>query len=171
MKARGAFTILEVVLVLTVMVLLASIAAPSIETMYGELRLNAAADMVRARWAEARAKATEDGVAYRFAVKPGSGDFRIAPDAGDYWSGGGAPLNESDEPPLVVDGTLPTGVQFTAVDGGESTDWQRVVTFLPDGSSRENVEIVFRSAGQRPLVMRLQGITGAITTHFQTLGR
>ena len=85
MTRRRGFTLLEVTLVLAVIVLLAAMAYPSIEAMYASVRLTAAADQVRAAWADARAKAIEDGQPYRFAVMPQGGRYRIAPDGGEFY--------------------------------------------------------------------------------------
>jgi Tfp pilus assembly protein FimT len=162
---RSAFTILEVTLVLAVMLIVTAIAVPSIDSMYSDLRLTAAADSVRGKWAEARARAMEDGVAYRFAVIHGSGKHRVAPDAGDFWSGGdggnGGP--ETDTPPLISEDELPKGVSFAGEGPGEGGDWSTVVVFQPDGTAREDVEVMFTSGGGRPLALRLRGLTGAVT--------
>ena len=74
-------------------------------------RLEAAGDQIRGRWAEARAKAIEEGRPYRFATQP-DGQYKIAPDTADNWSGGdatGGESNDSDSPPLVIEETLPDG--------------------------------------------------------------
>src|SRR5713226_8115007 len=60
------------------MVILAAIAYPSLDSLLGTFRMNAAADMVRANWADARAYAMNEGRAYRFAVISGKGNFRVA---------------------------------------------------------------------------------------------
>src|SRR4051794_15075176 len=115
MTDRHGFTLLEVLLVVAVIVILGAMAYPSIEAMYGDVRLSAAADQVRARWADARTKAIEDGRPYRFATQP-DGQFRIAPDAPEFWSGGGgtpADASDADTPPLVLEDSLPKGVSFS----------------------------------------------------------
>ncbi len=169
---RAGFTILEIVLVLAVLLLLAAITLPSIEAMYGDLRLTAAADLVRARWADARARAVEDGVPYRFAVKPGSGHFRVAPDVGDFWAGGnGGSLPESDTPPLVIEGELPKGVTFSedspTNNGDQSGEWTTRATFLADATAKEDVQLTFHAIGARPLIVRLRALTGAVTVQYE----
>lgn len=159
---RTGFTILEITLVLTVLLVLAAIAVPSIDNMYSDLRLTAAADAVRGRWAETRARAMEDGISYRFAVIHQSGKYRIAPDAGDYWSGNSGVAEETDSPPMIVEDELPQGVAFAA-EGDAGGDWSPVVVFQPDGTAREDVEIQFTTGSNRPLVLRLRGLTGAVT--------
>jgi prepilin-type N-terminal cleavage/methylation domain-containing protein len=177
---RSAYTILEVMLVLAIIVLLAAIAFPSIETMYGDVRLNAAADQIRARWADARTQAIEEGRPYRFAVQT-DGRFRVAPDTAEFWGGGGtgdsSTPNDTDMPPLDVEESLPKGVKFSdnglsnSGDPGDSGGWTTVVRFLPDGSASTDVEIVFESDGCRPLQLKLRGLTGAVTATTLTPGR
>ena len=67
--------------------------------------------MVRARWAEMRARAMAEGRPYRFAVTENTGKFRVAPDDDAYWSARAA--SEDDDKPLIVEGELPEGVLFT----------------------------------------------------------
>ena len=186
---RPAYTLLEVVLVMAILVVLAAVAIPSMEALYGDVRQSAAADMVRARWTDARARAMEEAQAYRFAIMPDQGRFRVAPDRDDYWSGSDAPQAPDDGSPipLVLEDTLPDGITFSmggslgqmagtgpgsgnAMPVQQSTSgqpdgsgWTRVCTFLPDGTSKEDVQIAFIYPGSLPLIMKLRGMTGAVT--------
>src|SRR5262249_40778116 len=130
-----------------------------------------------------RARALDEGRAYRFAIVPNHGNFRIAPDSADFWGSGDAPQSTaSTEPPLVMDDVLPKGVRFTtpaalqsgAVDQGggagppqgsvDPGQWTRLVTFLPDGTTREDVEIAFHARGGLPVILKLRALTGVVTT-------
>jgi Tfp pilus assembly protein FimT len=168
--ARHGFTILETLLVLALMIIIASIAVPSIDAMYSGVKLTAAADTVRGQWADARARAVEDGVAYRFSVVPQTGKFKVAPDAGDD-----APADDGGDAPLKVEDTLPGNVTFAdaseANTDGSDGDYQSVVVFLPDGTAREDVQVGFRSRGTRTLILRLRGLTGAVTSHWEGGGQ
>jgi prepilin-type N-terminal cleavage/methylation domain-containing protein len=176
---RAGYTIIEVMLVLAMMVLLAAIAYPSIEAMYGDVRLNAAADQIRARWADARTQAIEEGRPYRFAVQS-DGRYRIAPDTGEFWSGGGTGdahiANETETPPLDLEESLPKGVKFAdaglnnAGDPNDSGGWITVVRFQPDGSASQDVEIVFEATGCRPVQLKLRGLTGSVTAVTLPMG-
>jgi prepilin-type N-terminal cleavage/methylation domain-containing protein len=166
--ARRGFTILETMLVLAVMLIIAAIAIPSIDSMYSDVKLTTAADMVRGTWADARARAAEDGVAYRFAVVPQSGRFKVSPDAEEAPADGGdAPLSRED--------SLPGNITFA--DGsdtsGDSSDgeYQTLIVFYPDGTTREDVEVGFRGRGSRTFVLRLRGLTGAVTSSWQGGGQ
>ncbi|TMQ33677.1 MAG: prepilin-type N-terminal cleavage/methylation domain-containing protein [Planctomycetota bacterium] len=88
-RSRQGYTLFEVVLVLALLVLLAAITYPSLDAMYGDSKVTAAGDMVRGAWAEAQARAMDEGRAYRFAVIPNQGNYRVAPDSADFWSGNG----------------------------------------------------------------------------------
>src|SRR5262245_35252734 len=109
-RHRPAFTLLEVLLVIAVIIALSAVAYPTLAAMYGDVKVKAAADDVRAAWTEARSHAIEDGRAYRFAVQPDTGKYRVAPDADGFWDGSGG--DESDAPPFIFEGDLPNGIVF-----------------------------------------------------------
>src|SRR6516165_5511545 len=99
---RRAFTLFELLLVLALLVILAGLALPSIDAMYADSRVTAAADQVRASWASARAHAIREGRPYRFAIAVNGNGFRVAPDSSEFWGGGDAPAAAGGgEPPLV----------------------------------------------------------------------
>lgn len=182
--SRRAFTLFEMILVLAVILVLSAAIYPNLEAMYGDSKVTASGDKIRAAWAEAQAHAMNEGRPYRFAVKPYSGDFRVAPDVTDFWSGGsGAPDGyDPANPILVKEETLAKGVRFAApettsnggIDPGnnspqtaagsnsDSGTWSTVVTFLPDGTAREDATIVINARGARPLELRIRGLTGVI---------
>jgi len=173
MTTRRGFTLLEVTLVMAVIVLFAAMSWPSIETMYGDVKLSAGADLVRARWADARTRAIEEGRPYRFATQP-DGKFRVAPDAADFWTGGGgAPTdntaaNDADVPPLILEDALPTGIGFadesgTPADGSDSGPWTTVLRFLPDGTASADKTITLHAEGYRSVQLKVRALTGAVT--------
>ncbi len=181
-QLRRGYTLFELILVLALLVVLAAIAYPTLDSLLGTFRMTSAADMVRAHWADARAYAMNEGQPYRFAVVPGKGNFRVAPDSPDFWGGNDPPTPaDPNNPPLVVDDALPRGVRFSTPDTYQSagmgptgdsssppgsvdpSSWSTVVTFLPDGTTKEDVEIVFIGAGAQPLNVKLRALTGAVT--------
>ena len=184
---RRAFTLFEVVLVMAILVILAALAYPSLQGMYGYYQLQAAADTVRGHWAEARTRAMEEGRAYRFAVVWGKGNFRVAPDGADFWSGSDAvPDAGSGTPPLIASDALPKGIPFRRPDsprGDNNADtvlpsssidpgqWSPVATFLPDGTAREDVEVVLEASGTRPVAVRLRALTGGVSVRPLEEGR
>jgi prepilin-type N-terminal cleavage/methylation domain-containing protein len=184
MTPRRGFTLLEVLLVVAVMVILGAMAYPSIEAMYGDIRLSAAADQIRARWADARTKAIEEGRAYRFAVQE-DGRFRIAPDAADFWSGGGNSGNSSgdgtdpdtdpDTPPLVAEESLPKGIVFgdetNNSDGTDSGPWTTIVRFLPTGAASADRTITLQATGYRSVQLKVRALTGAVSMETLAPGK
>jgi len=181
--SRRGYTLVELMLVLILILVVAVLSYPSLESMKGSFEITAATDQVRAAWALARARAVEEARPYRFAAVPQKGNYRIAPDSGEFWQG--SPPVSTDNPtdkPLVVEEAVPKGVAFaigdTTVVTGTVDDtvlpigsidlgqYTSVATFLPDGTSREDVRIVFSKKGVRPVVMRLRGITGAVAVRL-----
>lgn len=174
---RRGYTLFEVVLVCAVLVLLATMAYPSIRGMYPSFKLRGAVDAVRAAWAHARARAIEEGRPYRFAVEEGGTHYRIAPDRDDYWSGS-PPQNDPDGHGMVLEDALPSGVHFS-VNGNASSpppddarvkdvktpasgNWSAAAVFLPDGTAKQDVRILFQIKGARPAELQLRGLTGTV---------
>jgi prepilin-type N-terminal cleavage/methylation domain-containing protein len=177
MNSRRGFTLLEVTLVMAVIVLLAAMVLPSMEAMYGDVRLSAAADQVRGRWADARTKAIEEGRPYRFATQP-DGQYKIAPDTTEFWSSSGDTLggdsNDPDSPPLVLEESLPQGIKFAdESNSGEAGDgpWQTAIKFLPDGTANADRTITLQADGYRPVQLRVRALTGAVTVETLPMGR
>ena len=183
--ARPAYTLLEVLLVMAIMVLAAAIFYPSVETMYSDTRFTQAADMIRGAWAAARSHAITEGRPYQFAIVPNKGNYRIAPDDTGYWSKTGAVPAAADptSPPLVLSDALPKGLRFSSSDlpqaGPNPGDpsslpaqavppnlWSKKAVFLPDGTSRQDVEVVFGGRGSRELTLKLRALTGAVTVRW-----
>src|SRR5947209_8598718 len=84
---RRGYSLLEVILVVAVIALVAALFVPTLENLYNPYKTQEAADSVRAAWALARTHAMEEGRSYRFAVVPGRGNFRVAPDEDEFWTG------------------------------------------------------------------------------------
>jgi prepilin-type N-terminal cleavage/methylation domain-containing protein len=173
---RNGYTMLEMVLVTALIGILAALSYPAIDSMYNSQRLDAGVDAVQAAWAQARSRAIHEGRNYRFAVVLGQGNFRIAPDLPDYWSGAAG----GDATALVREGALPKGVTFASPDDGPALrpptgetsvpegsvspeQWVPVAVFKPDGSAQADARILFQSAAAAPKELRLRGITGAVS--------
>jgi hypothetical protein len=156
-------------LVVCLLVVAGALALPTIKSMQAGPRMTAATDLVRARLTDARTRAVEERRAYRFAVKEGTGDFRIAPDSPEFWddgSGSGLPAGPGDSP-LVVEGSLPETIAFDPTgsnSGSGGGDWTTMVTFQGDGTSGDDAQISLRPQDGAPATLRLQGGTGVITT-------
>jgi prepilin-type N-terminal cleavage/methylation domain-containing protein len=178
-QPRTGFTLVELVLVLAIIVIFSAIVYPSVDYLYGTHQMTRAADMVRAAWAEARAHAIDEGRPYRFAIVPNKGNYRVAPHAPEFWSSEAPPaLVDPDHPHLILSDALPKGLRFNAEDtltaptAGPSSlpaaqvpiaAWSSKAIFLPDGTAKSDVEIIFGAKGTRELHLRLRALTGAVT--------
>src|SRR5262249_18344663 len=110
---RPAYTLLELVLVLALVVILAALVYPSFDAMYSQFKLEGAGDAAKGAMMTARTQAIESGQPYRFAVVPGKGNWRVAPHNAAYWSGGTPPAPEGNaRPPKVEEDSLPDGIVF-----------------------------------------------------------
>jgi len=164
---RPGFTLIEMLLVIAVIISLSAVAYPTLSAMYGDVKIKAAADTVRAAWTESRSHAIEDGRAYRFAIQPGTGKFRIAPDADGFWDGsGGDAGGDGEAPPFTQEGNLPNGIQFDL--GGDAPDagggWSTVVVFNSDGGTNADVEVTLKEDDDStPIIVRVRSMTGAVS--------
>src|SRR5438874_6921607 len=159
------------IVVLAILIVAAAIATPSLSLLSGGPTLNAAADTVKARWAEARARAVADGRPYRFAVMENTGKFRVAPDSPEFWDGTTSDSSsDGARPPLVVEDKLPQEMRFlgspdaAGASQGQSNDWTCPIVFMPDGNAQQDAQIVFGGSAGRPLVLRIKAATGVATT-------
>jgi type II secretory pathway pseudopilin PulG len=165
---------MELVMVVGIMVTIAAIAVPNIAAMLGDARLDASADMIRARMADARSMATELNTPVRFGFISGTGRFQIAPDRSPAWDSSSHSGTIEDDDHItgellegVVFGTDPQGV---SASGGGS--WQVGGIFMPDGSARagvnpdgtttDDVTFYFGEAGSPPLAVRVHGVIGTV---------
>ena len=169
---RPGLTLLEVLLVMALLLALGAVAYPTLSAMYGDVRVKAAADEVRAAWTEARARAIEDGRPYRFAVEPGTGKFRVAPDAGEFWDGSGGSSDENQAPPHIQEDELPNGIVFEPpADLPADGAWTTVAVFNPDGSCQADTEVALREDDDStPVVVRVRAMTGAISVRKKSAG-
>jgi Tfp pilus assembly protein FimT len=167
---RRGLTLLEILLVITLIIMISAVAYPSLSALYMDTRVKAAADQVREEWTVARSHAIEGGMHYRFAVQSGTGKYRVAPDADEYWEGSN-PESSDGIAIYTQEGELPNGILFNIEDGGESSaeGWVKLVVFNPDGSCQEDYEIVLKQdEDTTAFVVRVRAMTGAISVRRQT---
>jgi len=183
-KLRTGFTLLELVLVLAIIVAFSAIAVTSLDYVYPSHQMTRAADMVHAAWASARAHAIDEARPYRFAIVPNKGNYRIAPHDAEFWSNDPPPQPaDPDSGFLILSDALPKGLRFNAAgapDGAGSAGepsslptgqvpieaWSTKAIFLPDGTAKSDVEIIFGAEGARQIHLRLRALTGAVTVRW-----
>jgi type II secretory pathway pseudopilin PulG len=164
-------------LVMAILLVATALALPSIQPMVTTNDLQAASDALQSRWTEMRTRAISDGIAYRFAIKEKTGCYKIAPNTKEYWGGDADDSSvPPDVQPLVIEDTLPGKVLFQKFDvtccndcpagsqAGSSGGWSHVLTFLPNGTARENVTVTFGQDGARSSTLVVRGMTGTVTT-------
>lgn len=165
---RTAFTIVELMVVMAIVLLLAAILVPSLVGFWGNNRTKAAVDLATGRLSDARGAAISQGRAYRVSASPDGLQIRVAPDESEM------PEEVTSEASTgAIDRTdnLPKGVVLTPMSVGElSTDgWATLATFLPDGTCRESgSEFRLSEPNNVPQVVRVRGLTGVWTVNPET---
>ena len=76
--SRG-LTLLEILLVLSLLVVIAGLVMPFVGGTLSNHRLRKSADMIRAEWAKARAKAMQTGRTYVFRYEPDADHYLVEP--------------------------------------------------------------------------------------------
>jgi prepilin-type N-terminal cleavage/methylation domain-containing protein len=165
---RRGFTLLELTLVMAIILIVGALATPLIfQNTYTDAKVNAAADLVRARMLDARTQAIEESRSYAFYIVPGTSKFKIEPL--DY--NGNADGSDNG---LVIEDKLPGGVRFTE-DGstGQGSindddepaggDYVLVAVFLSDGCAQDDVQITFGGKGVSAVQLQLRSVTGIAT--------
>ena len=172
---RRAVTLVEVLLVLVVLTLIAATAWPSLERSFASWRLQDAADLVRAEWADARAKAMRLGAAQQFHYTPQEQIYWVESSPIDA----NAPADvESDSRHL----TLPHEIYFhegqvqsdglQAASADQATQSEEIdpamiedgepgapIVFYPDGTC-SSARLVLRNEYDRGITVTIRGLTG-----------
>ncbi len=185
---RPAFTLMELLLVLALMVAIAAIAWPAIRGSFDTQRLGKAADQLRAAFGKTRVRAMRTGAIHVFRFQPGRGGYgsetwtasaeevvSAATAAGGIASG--PPIPTATAPPTSSTDALPDGIVFhmaeVTVDAraanllgaggqggdGETAEWSSPIFFYPDGTT-SNTHVVLANERGQAIVVTLRGITG-----------
>jgi prepilin-type N-terminal cleavage/methylation domain-containing protein len=182
---RGGFTLLELLLVLAVLVIVAAISWPALESWFQGHHLQQGVDTVREHWIRARTLAMEEGRPYRFGCVFNSGVYRLAPDYYENWpefeAVAAGPQESSLNQPegTIIEDQLPEGVIFHDWEGLQpgiglnSSAWSNeCIVFWPDGTARlvgadglERTEtmIVLRDGSGHMRGLHLRAITGVVS--------
>lgn len=162
---RPGFTILELLVVLALLIILAAVTIPSFVALKGNTDQRAAADLVTARIADARARSIEYGVPYRLAVSSDGTRLRLARDAVEFADlpvdtpASGASQSSED---IFRNATVE--IEPHPELGPPPTDsggWITIATFTPDGVCREdNVIVQVLEGAYPPIRIHVRGIIG-----------
>ncbi len=158
---RSGFTLFEMVLVLLLVVVAASLASPLLDTLLHPNQVTAAIDAVTVNLEQARSRAIEEGRPFRFSIVEGGNTFRIEPDDAATNTDAG----------YTIDGELPESCLFVENGTGvieqssqpSAGGLKSIAVFLPDGTARDNVDISFGRPGLVRATLRLRALTGSVS--------
>jgi prepilin-type N-terminal cleavage/methylation domain-containing protein len=185
---RAGFTLLELLLVLSLLVFLAALSWPSVGLPLANQALRSAADDVRTAWTRARVSAMSSGHTYVFRYAPDGDHYtiecQVAPEASAEVSPLGFGTAEAtaieDATPLAEEWRLPEQIRFgggqTAVDGraeaasaaGNSMildselAFAEPIFFYPDGTT-STARVCLQNEYGRRMELSLRGLTGVVT--------
>lgn len=187
-KRQRAFTLLEVLLTMCLLVILASLAWTALDKPFAGVRLRKAADRIRAELVTARVEALESGDVYFFRCTVNEGGYRI-----DCYSAamaqGNSALgdvlgNPAQDPGTAaaaiqtIEGSLPEDVTFviceTVADARSAmiaseleqsavaeTGMSDPILFYPDGTA-STARLVLKNEDNRSIELLLRGLTGVV---------
>lgn len=185
-QAKRAFTLLEILLVLAVLVLVAAIATPAIARFARTQQLRSSGDLLRGEWARARVKAMKSGRVHVFVFEPDGNRYSV-----DYWAADDEMLEAGDDDALrpaasqtamAADASmlseLPQGVRFligesletarsaeveadlaAASSASRDVVWSRPILFYSDGTT-STAEVLLANEQGRAVRVSLRGLTG-----------
>ena len=173
----SAFTLMELLLVVAVLIVVLGLAAPSVNRMFQRTALDRGADRVRAAMGRARVKAIKEGDVYAVFVARGSNWFDVGPFANSRNQISRAnrdrSMAEQQDKASFQDNILPGGVRFAAsevlsdaraaevlsgTDSAGGGGLQQIL-FYPDGTS-QTASIVLHNEIGGIAEIQLRGLTG-----------
>ena len=185
---RHALTLLELLLVLSLLVVLVSVCWPALQRPMADRRLRMAADQVRTEWIRSRLDAIRSGHACLFRCVPWGGMYsltRLNSDEsltdeealGD--TGSLETAEESDDSMRRRLRALPEGVSFVPAEAGAEThpdaalvasergsedesDWSEPILFYPDGTT-STARLMLENTYGRRIELSLRGLTGVVS--------
>lgn len=158
---RRAFTLIEVLLVLALLVAVAAMAAPALRNTLEAQRLRSAGEELRAQFAKTRVRAMEAGRTFAFRYRPSGNNFMVA-----AWSSD-EDLVESSA--LTVNGVPLNSSNRNTTQGAAPSD-----PLSNQGETRQLPEGIVFAAGEAAADMRGQLLTeqqageGAIETQWSS---
>lgn len=176
---RSGITLFEMICVLAILIIVAAVGIPMVQAMLDDAHVTAAGDMIRARLADARSKAMDQGRSWRLSFQPGSGVFQLAPDDSSDWGDTSAsnpnatPTSPTGPDDMAIKDELPKGIVFGLNQGdvqgggggaaGGNGGWQTIVVYQWDGSALDDSTIYFGKHGTVPMRINVRGLTGAVS--------
>lgn len=189
---RAAFTLIELLLVLAVIVALAGLSWPQLSGFLKRESVMSDVEQVRQILDHARVQAVEDGVRYQFRYEPNGRKYLLLPyellvESGETSSSAGSPptlpgeikqaiVHELSEEcyfytptslsgdPVVVE-RLPEAWLTMVRDGTMQRDvsWAGPIVYSPDGSASDG-SVTVADQDRRYISLSVRGLTGAVVT-------
>lgn len=164
MPRRSGYTLLELILVIVLILAAAAFAIPNIEGWVSRRRVHAEADKIKARLIEVRNLAMAEGRVYTFQIMVNGSGFKIEPEEASELTVEGA------VEPTIREQQLDSGVIFVkdleALKGSSvpapTSTYETIVIFNPDGTAREDAQILFGTPGVSVRAVGVRGLTGAV---------
>ena len=183
MKHRDAFTVLELMIVMGIIVLIASMAMPQLISSIRESTVFDAADQVREAAAEARRFAIDTGVDYEFRYEIGGGTVVVLPSEDEQAAYDEQDTNTTTEKWMRLIEELPEGFLLKAPEGTEETGetldavrfgdlqgesltrktWSAPIMFRFDGTA-DDFELRVSDEESLTSIVSIRGLTGSIRT-------
>ncbi len=188
---RSGFTLLEVLLVLGVMAVFASMTLPSVLRMFGQQKLTESAEKVRAAAASTRVRAIESGLVYQFCCESNGSRFVVVPFEPDHANSQVNGQTGAVSLSSRASGRLPKGIVFSSVivrsSGSLATansshkiasttfdglpnasdlanvDWSIPILFNPEGSASADAEITVSDSKSQHIKLQVRAFTGAVS--------
>ena len=179
--SRNAFTLIELILVLAIIVMIASLATPMMTRMIGRQALKQGADRVRVEMGRARVEAIKTGDVHALYFVPQGNWFNVARFTQLPQQSGIASREQAQLKNRIYTGyeenVLPPNIQFAPTSTLEADsrsvqtlgdvridgDSIQPVLFYPDGTS-QNATIYIQDNRRNRIAVVLRGLTGSART-------
>ncbi len=139
MRTGAGYTLLEVLLVLTLLLVLGAIGVSRLEGVFERHHLRDVSESVRQHLGQGQLRAAETGLIYQFSAENGGANYMLAPL--DLIDANAAPVGQ-------IAGQLPSSVRFEQVEfpglinpsagigaSDSGVTWCSPILFFPDGTS------------------------------------
>ena len=196
---RSGFTLMEILLVLAVIAVFASMTLPSVMRMFGQQKLSSSAETVREAIALARFRAIDSGLIYQFCCEVNGANFVVVPFEPDH-----AVSQTGSQTAGVVlakrhAGILPKGITFRSEHSGSAgsslnglgpiklspqsldgipnagnlagLNWAMPILFKPDGSASLDTELTVSDTHSQQIRLQVRAFTGAVSMERLQVGK
>lgn len=160
---RPAFTLIEVIAVMAILILLAAVVLPSVGAFRGDSRPRAAADTIRGELATARGRAMVESRPYRVAIGMNGTRIRRGPDGPEFAEGTAA-----DQPDANA-ATVEYAFEFVRASivsspsaAAPASGWETIAVVLPNGTCVDDgITVSVREDGGSALRVHVRGLTAS----------